>query len=657
MAADIVASAMTDALRQAAESPVDPESKQSSHVFFQQPSSQQHHHDLLQPPVLSSCHRQQLSELTGEFTASNTAHLQSAQNLLQLSSASDSLGTAGSVCAGLETSDSAVTPSGNLQTAQLEVHSAHLSLPSFFSSHISSNVNISIDSTSVLQPLPYVHSTGDPPSTASSCPAQISAPSSLSSPTQHHKLLKQSGFSEQAEKNQRFPAHSPLADVSAHSSSTADTNSNKASQSTDNFNLGATRHSLPPDSSALVRDSQLKDSASVDADSCSKLTSDILGNLTRITISHSSGSSCGCAFDESDERNKPLHSYTTRATSGQHQKSVIQEHSHTRAEDNTADAALDLPDASKDTSADAVSFSSLPKSQTTKSKLVSSHNVKTVVDECENLVDAIDVVLSLPVMQSEWERGGSGLSNSSMFVNIDSQSLSTNSAEEENNRQSATEVLYVSVENSELPVGTWRCDGGKFVGGARVASVDSSLLEPPGSSPQSSVSSANISPNTAFLTPEVFQLGPPNGSNDANVATDFFVSGLEGTVTQVQHSVRRGSRDFYGELRDFLSSSSSGSRGSGSGGPFSSTTSSSWGSRSGSISSHGTNGSTIDFPEFWSHFRRRSSQMSDAMSRRSSSSKHSSDFSTDLEVNTGSLIICSFQPEQTHFISQNRTIV
>ncbi|CAG5121265.1 unnamed protein product, partial [Candidula unifasciata] len=155
-------------------------------------------------------------------------------------------------------------------------------------------------------------------------------------------------------------------------------------------------------------------------------------------------------------------------------------------------------------------------------------------DKYEDIVNSVDVLLSLPALQAEFERMSSGLSSSSLAVNIDSQSASANSAEEESNRQ----------------------------------------------------------PNT--------------------------------------ESSRRESRDFYGELRDFLSSSSSGSRSSGSAGPHSSTASSS-GSRSGSLSSHGTNGSTIDFPEFWSNFRRRSSQISDTTSRRSSSSKHSSDFSTDLE--------------------------
>ncbi|RUS74879.1 hypothetical protein EGW08_017367, partial [Elysia chlorotica] len=122
-------------------------------------------------------------------------------------------------------------------------------------------------------------------------------------------------------------------------------------------------------------------------------------------------------------------------------------------------------------------------------------------------------------------------------------------------------------------------------------------------------------------------------------------------------------RDLYVELKEFLNSANCSSRDSaGSWGgihpPLASNSTSSFSSRSGSISSHrGSNGFTGDFLEFWNHYRRRSSQMSQlsdyssssyattsstsssGASRRSSSShKHSTDFSTDLEDISESLL-------------------
>lgn len=204
------------------------------------------------------------------------------------------------------------------------------------------------------------------------------------------------------------------------------------------------------------------------------------------------------------------------------------------------------------------------------------------------------------------ERRASDLSALSLVVSVGSQSLSTNSAEEENNKP--LELLAVSVEDEQLK--SQLLDTG-------AASFDSIL---PSLSPQSSGSSAHISPNTSMTSSE-----PLNSQSNS----DFFQQVSE--ICGEQYLERRGSRDFYGELREFLNSSSSGSRSSASGGPNSSSNST-WGSRSGSISSHGTNGSCNDFVDFWNNFRRRSSQLSDTTSRRSSSSKHSSDFSTDLEV-------------------------
>ncbi|XP_059168557.1 uncharacterized protein LOC131950431 isoform X2 [Physella acuta] len=203
------------------------------------------------------------------------------------------------------------------------------------------------------------------------------------------------------------------------------------------------------------------------------------------------------------------------------------------------------------------------------------------------------------------ERTPSDLSALSLVVNVGSQSLSTNSAEEESTKP--LELLSVSVEDEQTK--SQLLDTG-------AASFDSVL---PSMSPQSSGSSAHISPNTSMTSSE-----PLNSQSNS----DFFQQVSE--VCGEQYLERRSSRDFYGELREFLNSSSSGSRSSASGGPNSSSNST-WGSRSGSISSHGTNGSCNDFVDFWNNFRRRSSQLSDTTSRRSSSSKHSSDFSTDLE--------------------------
>ncbi|CAL1545340.1 unnamed protein product [Lymnaea stagnalis] len=199
---------------------------------------------------------------------------------------------------------------------------------------------------------------------------------------------------------------------------------------------------------------------------------------------------------------------------------------------------------------------------------------------------------------------------------------------QDSNSLISTDMLYVNVDNLHPRKLSMTEELG-------TASFDSALLGPPSSlSPQSSLSSSNVSPNTSFTLP-TYHL-PRNGSSDVHVTADFFIPDLDNLAERFPQQ-QRGSRDFYGELREFLSSSSSGTRSSGSGGGPNSSSNSTWGSRSGSISSHGTNGSSNDFMEFWNHLRRRSSQFSDTTSRRSSSSKHSSDFSTDLEEISESL--------------------
>ncbi|KAK6961926.1 poly(ADP-ribose) glycohydrolase, partial [Biomphalaria glabrata] len=201
---------------------------------------------------------------------------------------------------------------------------------------------------------------------------------------------------------------------------------------------------------------------------------------------------------------------------------------------------------------------------------------------------------------------------SSLEANVDSHLVETDSLGKEQNE------LYISVEDNDFQY--------NLPEDAGIVGFDSTHLEPTSSiSPHSSASSANISPLSSFTLPSACYPEPLNGSHDVHMSADFFIPGL-GDVREQHH---RESKELQAELREFLSSYSSGSRSSGSG-PYSSNNST-WGSRSGSISSHGTNGSSNDFIEFWNHFRRRSSQLSDNTSRRSSSSKHSSDFSTDLE--------------------------
>ncbi|XP_012935793.2 serine-rich adhesin for platelets [Aplysia californica] len=264
------------------------------------------------------------------------------------------------------------------------------------------------------------------------------------------------------------------------------------------------------------------------------------------------------------------------------------------------------------------------------------------------------------------ERAGSEMSNFSMMVNLDSRSVSANSTEEEGQHLlpkrtdvDSAMVSVATISGQYASATTVSPQGPGGAGSNLGCNLTGRMVEPEVSSemPSPDLSSLSASPNTNFVAvPQTFYREPLNGSNDAHVTADFFIADEDGSdqrdlsaelrqhilqqhqqqqhrqeQQQHQQEPRNGSRDIYTELREFLSSSSAGSRSSGSGGPLSSANSA-WGSRSGSLSSHGTNGSTNDFLEFWSHFRRRSSQYSDATSRRSSSSKHSSDFSTDLET-------------------------
>ncbi|KAH9512360.1 hypothetical protein Btru_039314 [Bulinus truncatus] len=224
-----------------------------------------------------------------------------------------------------------------------------------------------------------------------------------------------------------------------------------------------------------------------------------------------------------------------------------------------------------------------------------------------------------PTVRDSMKTEGNGFE---LQVNLDHKSLITCSAGDEKIISPLTcDILSVSMDENSS-----QFDNSSLNYYTSTVSFNSNLLEPTSSiSPQSSISSANISPQSSFTLPGATYQEPQSGCHEMQVSADFFIPSL-GDLREPCHT---DSKDLQAKLRDFLSSSSSGSRSSGSG-PYSSCNST-WGSRSGSISSHGTNGSSNDFIEFWSHLRRRSSQLSDNTSRRSSSSKHSSDFSTDLE--------------------------
>ena len=318
-----------------------------------------------------------------------------------------------------------------------------------------------------------------------------------------------------------------------------------------------------------------------------------------------------------------------------------------------------------------------------------------------NTPRSLDITIStvIPSLSGpSLERAGSGLSNLSMTVNMDSPTPSCASIDDDLGR-----MLYVSVDNEgECEASRW--DGTKF--SPRQHKRLQSGLSPRSRlalQKQQQMLSSNPSPTAASHSPgshhsitshPVASCSPHHPADtqasdssmfnmpQSNVvvvleqqhqqpaihSTATSTSTATTTTTTVSTSSsscgdpihraplsRQNSRDLYVELKEFLNSpncSSRDSAGSWSGihPPLSSTsTTSSFSSRSGSLSSHrGSNGFTGEFLEFWNHYRRRSSQystMSDASSnstsstsgtsRRSSSShKHSTDFSTDLEVRT-----------------------
>lgn len=591
VAADIVTSAMTDALRQAAESPVDPETRQLSVHPVQHSCSQYHH-----PPHSLSSHQPQQQH----FSCKSRDHLQHADTVENLSSAREFAAETAHI--EQNSACSAVTYSGS--TAQSKDYTAlHSS---------SSEANVPVARS--LQSLSSVSCTSAPSATTSTVCPQIAVHSSDSLIAQQPGTV---GLSEG--KCQELSTQLSTVECLTHSSPIA--GSDRASGNRNDLAAAA-------EFSAFIRASGHLPSLQADSGSEEKLAYNVLGNLSKLKTPSSAGVLVEPEFAEAGEHHDVLHSPE------QHEMSQLPErHAGSPSRGNSDDGkdiVIELPMTSNTCAVFSSASSCMDTERTKVDEPAFSQNVRSVTDDkYEDIVNSIDVVLSLPALQAEFERMSSGLSSSSLAVNVDSQSVSANSAEEESIRLN-TEVLYVNVDSNALPVGTWSHNRNKSDG--RASSIESVLLEPPfSSSPQSSVSSANVSPNTSFLVSEPFHREAANRSSEVHAVADFFIPGLEGLSGQARQSARRESRDFYGELRDFLSSSSSGSRGSGSAGPLSSTNSS-WGSRSGSLSSHGTNGSTIDFPEFWSNFRRRSSQMSDTTSRRSSSSKHSTDFSTDLEV-------------------------
>ncbi|GFO00486.1 poly(ADP-ribose) glycohydrolase [Plakobranchus ocellatus] len=340
-----------------------------------------------------------------------------------------------------------------------------------------------------------------------------------------------------------------------------------------------------------------------------------------------------------------------------------------------------------------------------------SPSSSNVGDSCEdvssysNTPRSLDITIPVPnpsLTGTSLERAGSALSNLSMVVNVDSPTPSCASIEDDLGR-----MLYVSVDNEG------ECEGGTGAGSGRLGShifprhnrrLPSSTMSPRSKlamqKQQASASSLGSVPvpqaSSCVHSNPPFQARltsghpiPADTSSTSNTtsATDgrvifdsqqiYSTSTITTLTTTTSTTIspttspavepsqstsltRKNSRDLYVELKEFLSSSSCSSRdsaGSWSGihPPLSS--SSSFGSRSGSLSSHrGSNGFTGDFLEFWNHYRRRSSQMSQlsdssssfttsssasmsGASRRSSSShKHSIDFNTDLEDISESLL-------------------